>query len=638
MKNAHQKKTAPRAGFVIQAAMLGFAAVCCVGLSLGFARAYFVTERGVADNPVTIATYAVTVYDGESGDALRPDASGAVRYACPLTQGDWHYFRLEAEGTAYSGHCTVNVENEQGSYVIRLDPDESGAVALQAAEGSVLTFSFHWGEGEDPLPPESEVNGVSALGVNAGGGDTYIVTHSTTPHLEYTVVEGASMGGIAAYYGADADGLCVYNGLDGIYEQWEPLPAGMPMSIPYGQEPADGPYVPRGDLTITVESVGAQMPRGATMLISGPYGYWKQLTRQDLTRGCQLSGLPAGEYELALLSAELDQYDLETTGPTSVQITENGELTAAILNTYTRHVGELKLYLTVDGAQLPEDAALLLTGPDGTYRIPCDQLSYNSRYGYSFGQWEDLPTGEYTVELIGAQLENYDLLADELCITVQKDQQTAVELDVEYVRHVGELSIRLSESGGEIPGTAVVLVTGPDGYRQRISCGSFEGGVYVLEDLPTGEYTVELIGAELDEHTLSVNDDEVTVRQGKTASAVLKAKYAAQVGDLTVTVRVDGAPLSDDAYLTITGPDGYSESVACRSCTLEDLPVGTYRVTVMGAQLDGYEVETGAARVQVTADGGTVTVSIVYTPAPAEEPEPTEPDEPEDPSEPAAGA
>lgn len=619
MKNSQQKNTAPRTGVVIRAAMLCFAVVCCVGLSVGFTRAYFVTERGVSDNPVTIATYAVTVYDGESGDALAPDASGAVRYDCPLTQGDWHYFLLEAEGTAYSGHCTVTVQNEQGSYVVRLDPDESGVVALQAAEGSVLTFAFNWGEGEDPLTPESGVNGVSELSVN-GGGDTYIVTHSTTPHLEYTVVEGASLGGIAEYYGVTADALRVYNGLEDTYDTWEPLPAEMPMEIPYvDREPAGGPYVPKGDLTITMRSSGdALVPAQASILVSGA-GFWQQIRYRDFVGGVYvLEDLPAGEYEIAVLNADLEDHDLEITGDLDAQVTEKGESDAVITNTYTRHVGELVLQMSVSGAELPEDALLRLYGPEDTYQIPCKRFAYSARLGYTY-TCSDLPTGEYTAVLIGAEIENYTLNADAQEITVEKDRSSRLELDVEYVRQVGGLTIRLSTSGADIPDSAVVVLTGPENVSERIACSQFEKGEYTLDELPTGEYTVELIGADIEDHTLTISGQDVTVRKDKIASVSLKAKYAAQVGDLTVTVQVDGAPLPEGAYLRITGPDGYSETFECGRCVLT-LPVGTYRVCVYGAELDGYEMDTDAVTVHVTQDGAAARVSIDYTAIVAEPP------------------
>ena len=622
MKSSKQKKMPLRAGHVIQAVALGFAVVCCVGCSIGFAHAYFVTERGVSDNLVKIATYAVTVYDGESGAALRPDETGAVRYTCPLTQGDWHYFRLEAEGSAYSGHCTVAVENEQGSYVIRLDPDESGVAAIQAAEGSVLTFAFDWGEGEAPLPSGGGVSGISELGMGAGtgGSDVYIVSHSQTPSIGYTVAQGASLGGIAEYYGITADALCVYNGLGDTYDIWEPLPTGMPMEIPrVEREPVGGPYVPKGDLTIRIRSGGdAGTPAHASILVSGE-GFWQQIRYRDFVNGIYvLEDLPAGEYELAVLDADREDYDLETTGDMAAQVTEKGESAAQITNCYTRHVGDLTVQITVSGAQLPEDALLRLYGPEEAFQVACERFAYSARNGYTY-TCSDIATGEYTAVLIDAEIENYTLTAEVQEATVEKDQSSLMELDVEYVRQTGGLTIQVSAFGADVPDSAVVLLTGPENVRERIPYSHFVKGEYSLDDLPTGEYTVELIGADVEEHTLTVSEQNVTVRTDKTVSVTLKAKYAAQVGDLTVTVQTDGAPLPEGASLLITGPDGYSETVACERCVLT-LPVGTYRISAQGIEQDGYEAEPSPVTVRVTRDGAAAHVRIEYTAAAPELP------------------
>lgn len=387
-------------------AALSLCSVLCLALACGFTRAYFVTARASGDNALSVATYAVRVAD-QYGVALVPDASGRVQYVCPLTAGDEHAFTLSAQGTAYSGHCTVLVENDQlrQGYTLRLDPDESGAIYLRAAAGSVLTFSFAWGEGEDVLQPDQSA---SAYGLGAIFGDSYRIAHSETPHHLYRAAPGASLAGIANYYGVSLTDLRAYNAVDA-YADRDALPADTELQIPFAAAPPPaGPYVPSGALALSLSVSGdAALPASACLNVSGADGWLQTVPCGDLLSGTSyLTGLPVGEYTLALIGAEQPGCELSLLGDVTLTVTEDAAAEAALTLRYTRSAFDLALTLDVSGAVLPASACLSLSRADGYSAIfPCTGAI-------------SVPAGIYTVALVGADLPGYQLSCDPVAAEV----------------------------------------------------------------------------------------------------------------------------------------------------------------------------------------------------------------------------
>lgn len=708
MRTPKQKSKYRGTGFVAQVSVLVFAAICCLGVCCSFTHAWFVTERGVDENQVELATYEITVYDA-TGNELTDG-----KYLCPLAPEDLHYFTLQAAGTAYTGHCAVTVAvpgQSEVSYTMELAPAQDGTVRLQAAVGSELTFSFDWGEGENPVEPASVFGSENTL--------SFYIESTRTPHLSYKVAYGASPAGIAAYYGVSVEDLCAYNGLDAAAANLPVYPGQgetLTYDIPYVEtHPVSGPYVPKGDLVLTLVDAGdAATPGDACVLITGPNGYIKQVWYGDFVSGsCTLEDLPVGEYRFTMGNTERENYTLETAVfengiPETAEImeasvSEDAVAEYSIWNTYTRHVGELMLWLETSDAKvaIPDDAKVTVYGPDNTV---CEM--YYNQFDDGSYYLSDLPTGQYTVVLSGAEVKYYDLSKAKTTLTVNRDQVTYTGLTVEYKRQVGNMKVELVTRGHNIPDDVYVAVYGPDDYyleipgknlkkgafclegvfageyvamlmgaavddydlstaevevtvtkgataetvifaeykqhqgnvtvqviaeghavpgdarviltgsddtRYEIFYKAFLKGVYAMSDIPVGTYTVELVDAGVNGYDLTVNMLPVTVKKSETSIALVTAAYQRQVGDLEIAVEVSGAELPAEALLTVAGPDGYSQSVACASYTLTGLPTGDYTVGAVGFELDGYTAAVTGGTVSVTKTGASVNVSIVYT-------------------------
>ena len=232
---------------------------------------------------------------------------------------------------------------------------------------------------------------------------------------------------------------------------------------------------------------------------------------------------------------------------------------------------------TAEGADIPENAFVTVTGPDGF-----EQKIYYSEFdGDEYRLM--LPAGVYTVteNEPSAQVENYELTvtvkpAASVELGAAKGEETQAEAtDPEIHVHnvyqrLYELVITLTGVGADIPENAYVTVTGPDGFEQIIYYYEFdETGTYTLE-VPAGEYfvTENRPSAKVDGHSLTISGDNGTpVTVGENGGrADIKNEYKKNSGGGDPTPRPDPieptnppTPVlnTDDHYAYIIGyPDG----------------------------------------------------------------------------------
>ena len=231
---------------------------------------------------------------------------------------------------------------------------------------------------------------------------------------------------------------------------------------------------------------------------------------------------------------------------------------------------------TAEGADIPENAFVTVTGPDGF-----EQKIYYSEFDGDEYRLQ-LPAGVYTVteNEPSAQVENYELTVTvkpaasvELGAAKGEEAQaeaTDPEIHVHNVyQRLYELVITLTGVGADIPENAYVTVTGPDGFEQIIYYYEFdETGTYTLE-VPAGEYfvTENRPSAKVNGHSLTISGDNGTpVTVGENGGrADIKNEYEKNSGG-DPTPRPDPieptnppTPVlnTDDHYAYIIGyPDG----------------------------------------------------------------------------------
>ena len=173
----------------------------CLTVMVSSTLALFYMDVRTKFSTIQSAYYSVTV-NGE--------APGST-YTCPLALDDRHTFAIEADGTATTGYCVVEVGGDV-YYTEPIPQDSSLTLTVQAAKGVEITITPQWG-----LIP-------ATYGHRSNMAADEII-HSRTPYVTYEVADGAELDAIAEHYGVSVSDIKVYNGIN------ELIP-GMTLKIP----------------------------------------------------------------------------------------------------------------------------------------------------------------------------------------------------------------------------------------------------------------------------------------------------------------------------------------------------------------------------------------------------------------------
>ena len=318
-----------------------------------------------------------------------------------------------------------------------------------------------------------------------------------------------------------------------------------------------------GSLEIVKTTSGAATPADTTFTISGPNGYKVEKKYSEFTDGkLTLENLPVGEYTVTenTDSAKVANYTLNVTGNGGkAQVVKGETATVSITNTYSQEVGSLKIEKTTSGAATPADTIFTISGPNG-YKV---EKKYSE---FTDGKLtlENLPVGEYTVteNTDSAKVANYTLnvTGNGGKAQVAKDKTATVTIKNEYSRDKGSLKITKSTEGGvKTPEKTEFKITGPDGVDQTYHYSDFTNGVLMVNDLPTGTYTVKELTdtADVKNYTLTVtgNSQNAVVTKDSTPSVKITNHYDKKTGGLTVSKTVVGGDKAKAFNFTVTLDD-----------------------------------------------------------------------------------
>jgi uncharacterized protein (DUF2141 family) len=145
-----------------------------------------------------------------------------------------------------------------------------------------------------------------------------------------------------------------------------------------------------------------------------------------------------------------------------------------------------------------------------------------------------------------------------------------------------------------------VTVSGPNGFSQAVTASK------TLSDLEPGSYTVSADDVTSGGTTFSatVTGSPATVKANETSSA--NVAYAAQIpGRGALSVNITGLPDGAKASVTVSGPNGFNQSLTATE-TISNLEPGTYTV-VSG------DVTSGGKTFKATITGSPATVEAGKT-------------------------
>ncbi len=226
------------------------------------------------------------------------------------------------------------------------------------------------------------------------------------------------------------------------------------------------------------------------------------------------------------------------------------------------------LSLDIQGIPQGMQANVTVTGPDDFQKT----LGISQRL-------ENLAVGDYMVTAFDVnQVDTYFPDKRQQSVVVKAGETAS--LAVTYSKQSASAgSLEVTIKGLPVGTPADVVISGPNSFSQQLSSSS------VLSNLTPGDYQLiaNAVTVASDTYTSRPTSQTFGVVAGrKTDFTVTYTKQAVTLGQLAITV--SGLPTDLNAALTMTGPNGFSETVTA-SKTFGDVPTGEYTVTA--SKVDG---------------------------------------------------
>lgn len=312
------------------------------------------------------------------------------------------------------------------------------------------------------------------------------------------------------------------------------------------------------------------------------------------------------------------------------------------------HPGTLQITKQITGSLIEEE----ITALEGTLQF---KVTLNEKEEtYSLNQFEQengiytlkieglSPNTQYSVTESGAEVPGYILAqtptGGTATGTVEKDATVTAAFTNDYAPDTGSLVIEKTVNGldeealAELKDEIVFTVTNanndvvatvsadtvnpeddPDAWESYWSEGSF---TYLIEDLPTGDYTVTETGYDDLENykwTGKSGDDSKTanVSAGESAEVSFENNYESKTAALTITKQIVGETFGDGrddfSFKIISKDDGTVYYVHINGAGSENITLPTGEYTVIELDNQNYECTVNEQTVNLTSNGATVT-------------------------------
>ncbi|HUR94078.1 MAG TPA: hypothetical protein VMY76_05815 [Gemmatimonadales bacterium] len=158
--------------------------------------------------------------------------------------------------------------------------------------------------------------------------------------------------------------------------------------------------------------------------------------------------------------------------------------------------------------------------------------------------------------------------------------------------------------------SADITVVGPNGYTHALA------GSETLSGLAPGGYTVsaQIVSAGAQAYQPAQNTQSVTVSDGGTPASA-QVVYGLVESSLTITIA--GLPPGADAAVTVSGPDGFEQSLSATT-TFSGVSAGVYTIAAQSVAPAGvqYNPSPSTQNVNLTVDGS-ATAGVSYSQAPS---------------------
>lgn len=258
------------------------------------------------------------------------------------------------------------------------------------------------------------------------------------------------------------------------------------------------------------------------------------------------------------------------------------------------------LEVAVSGLPSGAEANVTVTGPGGFSQILSSSQTLTG-----------LTPGVYTVIADDAEHDGDIYIASVTGSPATVTEGDTASVSVDYALEEAAFdpgTLEVAVTGLASTAEADVSVTGPNGFSEQVTATTtFTGLVAGAYAVTANDVTVEGII-----YNAAVTGSPANVPEGGTATVTVTYTQG-EVTPGSLQVSVSGLPSEADADVTVTGPEGFSETLT-ESTTLENLLPGEYLVTAEDVTHDD---DTYAAAVSgspaTVPPGGSASAEVAYT-------------------------
>lgn len=329
------------------------------------------------------------------------------------------------------------------------------------------------------------------------------------------------------------------------------------------------------------------LPAGAvaTVVVTGPNGFTR-----SAAAGSTISGLAPGTYHVAPGPVVVENVTYAPAAPTFDVVISASLAPIPASVPYLLASGSLIVSLT----GLPGGTAgqAVVTGPDGFERT----VSSGDRL-------DNLTPGTYTITAVPVTVGSDAYAPVEPRTVVVAASPVPVSTSLPFVLASGRLTVNVA--GLPSGASAGITVTGPGGYSRAIAV------TQTIVGLTPGQYVVAADGvnATAAVYGASPASQSVTVA-ASTTPAVATVSYAVSTGALTVAI--NGLPQAIPAAISVSGPDGFSTTIATTT-TLTGLKPGNYTLTATPATAGTHRYDPSPTTRTVTVAAGATPSATSFT-------------------------
>lgn len=337
-------------------------------------------------------------------------------------------------------------------------------------------------------------------------------------------------------------------------DRFAPTPASQSVAVIASTVPATAPVaygVVTGRLQLNVS--GAPVGAIPSIEVTGPSSY------NHISAGSELlTGLIGGSYHIVAPSLVVagDRYDAEP-AVQDVGVTPGNPVPSVASIGFAIATG--RMIVTVSGLPGLTNSAIQVSGPSGYSRLV-------TRTDTLIG----LTPGTYTILASPVTISGAGYSPNPASASLSVSAGTAAaSASVSYALATGSLQVAVS--GLPSGASASISVTGPQGFAANVTDNA------TLTGLVPGSYSIAAANTSWNGQTYipAPASQSITVAPNPIA-AVGSVVYT--IGQGSLSVSVTGLPGGVSGSVLVTGPGGYSQSVA-GSLTLTELSPGSYTLT-----------------------------------------------------------